>query len=254
MPIFRADNKLIYYAHVPKCGGSSVAEYLTGRLGRRGLYDSLHDSRDPATSWSRTSPQHIDRVSLSRLFPLAFFDAIFTIVRNPVARAVSAYHFQLEVEQKIAPGTTFLDWLKGVEATLAEDPFVYDNHVRPMNDVVPLPAVVFHMEHGLDALIPWLDAVLGRQDGEREIPRINERGVRGTQSERVRPGDRDLELIARIYAPDFDRFGYRINAIAPLKSAPTAAEVQAMARQRPQPASPLRQFGRRVGRKLRLRP
>jgi hypothetical protein len=94
MPIFKAGGKLVYYAHVPKCGGSAVGWYLTERFGPIAFEDRNHTRHDAKTQWSRTSPQHIDRVSLGRLFPEGFFDAAFTIVRHPVARLVSAYHFQ----------------------------------------------------------------------------------------------------------------------------------------------------------------
>ena len=103
MPIFRANDKLALYAHVPKCGGSAVSWYLTERFGLLAFHDNQFTRHDPRGVWSRTSPQHIDRVSLGRLFPEGFFDACFTIVRHPVDRIVSAYHFQLEVENCI-PG------------------------------------------------------------------------------------------------------------------------------------------------------
>ena len=164
MPIFRAGEKLVYYAHVPKCGGSAVGWYLDERFGPLAFTDRRHTAQPAAARWSRTSPQHIDRGSLARLFPQGFFDAVFTIVRHPVARIVSAYHFQLEVEASIPQDTGFSDWLADLEEQLEEDPFAFDNHVRPMSDIVPEGAQVFHMEHGLDALVGWFDDTPARLD------------------------------------------------------------------------------------------
>jgi len=65
MPIIKADNKLVLYAHVPKCGGSAVSWYLKERFGLIAFQDSHHTRHAAQTVWSRTSPQHIDRQSLA---------------------------------------------------------------------------------------------------------------------------------------------------------------------------------------------
>ena len=222
MPIFRANEKLVFYAHVPKCGGLAVSWYLAERFGRIAFQDRTHIKGGTDHRWSRTSPQHIDRENLARLFPDGFFDAMFTIVRHPVARLVSAFHFQLEVENRIPPGTLFSDWLEDIAERQDEDPFLFDNHVRPMDDLVPEGATVFFMEHGLDALVPWFDALTGTRDAPRAVPRINERGSYAKASgDRTRPTPRDLDRISQIYARDFDRFGYAPDRKMPDAPAPT---------------------------------
>lgn len=208
MPIIKADTRLVYYAHVPKCGGSSVNWYLRERFGALVFYDNAHTEQPPETRWSRTSPQHIDRASLARLFPDGFFDAIFTIVRHPVSRLTSAYHFQLDMERSIPVDTTFSDWLLDLEERAAEDPFVFDNHVRPMTEIVPEGAHVFHMEHGLDGLVPWFDALTGETSGPRAVPRFNEKGRNTGDTTKAAPTADDIALIADLYAADFLRFGY----------------------------------------------
>jgi hypothetical protein len=209
MPIFKASDKLIYYAHVPKCGGSAVAWYLKNRFGDIAFSDTQQTRHDPASLWSKTSPQHIDTQSLSRLFPDGFFDAVFTIVRHPVPRLISAYHFQLEVEKRISEQVQFSEWLEDITEMRRDDPFLYDNHVRPMAEIVPEGAKVFHMEHGLDGLILWCDQITGSKAEPRAIPQVNKRGeYSGSKTVRARPTPADLERIAEIYAEDFTRFGY----------------------------------------------
>lgn len=222
MPIVRADNKMIYYAHVPKCAGSAVEDYLAARFGPIAFRDTRHRLLAAERRWTRTSPQHVDRASLGRLFPPGFFDHVFTVVRHPVARLVSCWHFQLEVERAIASGITFSDWLLELEEIWAEQPFGFDNHTRPMVDLVPEGARIFHLEHGLDAIIPWLDSITGTAAGARAMPHSNERGAHGGSkaSAKVVPTAFDLTVIERLYAADFERFGYRIGDPAPLASAP----------------------------------
>lgn len=218
MPIIRAGSQLLYYAHVPKCGGSSIESYLAQRFGEIAFVDTRHTSQAPHKRWSRTSPQHIDLATLNRLFPESFFDHAFTVVRHPVGRLISAYHFQLEIEQSTPANVSFSFWLEGLASGLEEDPFLYDNHTRPMAELVPEGAQVFHLEHGIDAMVPWLDEALGNSDGPRAIGRVNERKSR--KSQKVEPSPTDLDLIAELYAADFDRFGYALDQKAPLAAAP----------------------------------
>lgn len=219
MPIIRAGAQLLYYAHVPKCGGSAIETYLEDRFGKIAFVDKHHHRVPLERRWSRTSPQHVSLQVLDRLFPQDFFDASFAVVRHPVARIVSAYHFQLEIEHSEPANISFPFWLERLADTMADDPFVYDNHTRPMAELVPQDAKVFHLEHGLDAMVPWLDNLLGSASGPRAIARVNARKGRGG-GQKVSPSKTDIDLIAELYAQDFERFGYVPDQKAPLHDAP----------------------------------
>lgn len=254
MPFFKAAGALVYYAHVPKCGGTAIAEYLRARFGPLAFHDNRHLRQPEAARWTRSSPQHIDAATLARLIPASFFAAAFTIVRHPVARAVSIYHFQQEVEHGIPPGMGFSDWLAGLDPNAANDPFRHDNHIRPMTDLVPAGAAVFHLEHGLDALIPWFDALTGTAEGPRAILPENVKGAHvKSQTARARPGPADLERIARLYAADFARFGYDPADSQPRAAAPALPAGFGAARDQALQAmtTPLARLRRRIARKLR---
>ena len=234
MPIFRCRAKLVYYAHVPKCAGSAVNRYLAQRFGAIAFQDERFLLRPSAERWSRTSAQHIDRQSLERLFPEGFFDAAFTIVRHPVPRIVSVYNFQREVERSIAPDMAFSQWLETLPAQVAVDPCVFDNHARPMDDIVPQGSEVFRLEDGMDGLIGWLDALAGAADGPRAIAPANQRSDRRPAgTEPVRPSADDLDVIESLYRRDFERFGYAIEAPRSMQDAPLgpAGERDARAQQ-----------------------
>ncbi|GGB06765.1 sulfotransferase family 2 domain-containing protein [Allosediminivita pacifica] len=253
MPFFKIDQRLVYYAHVPKCGGSSIAQYIRDRFGPLAFHESGFLSRPEAERWTKSSPQHVDAEVLERLIPLSFFDAVFTIVRHPVKRAVSTYHFQLELEQSILPGTSFSDWLSGLEERHARDTFAFDNHTRPMTEIVPEGATVFHMEHGLDSLVLWFDAVSGRAEGPRAILPENTRGdYVQVSGERVTPSEGDIAAIARIYAADFKRFGYVPDDFAPVAAAPQldAGFLKARDKALANAASPVGRLRRKVVRRL----
>lgn len=255
MPFFKTAGKLVYYAHVPKCGGSAVASYMRQRFGDIAFNDdSQYLSQPEARRWTRTSPQHVDAQTLERLIPLSFFDACFTIVRHPVARAISSYHFQAEVERQVAAGVSFSDWLATLPDLLAQQPFALDNHIRPMTQIVPEGAAVFHLEHGLDPLVAWFDALTGTTDAPRVIEERNRRGayVR-TAGKTAEPSAADLALIARLYAADFARFGYDPADRKPRHDAPQpgldfiTARDNALRRRN----APLAQLQQRIGRRIR---
>lgn len=221
VPFFRTHGRLIYFAHVPKCGGSAVTDYLQDRFGNVAFLDNRYMQRPEASRWTRTSPQHVDALTLDRYVPLGMFDAAFTVIRHPVPRLVSVYHFHKEVERSLPPGVGFSQWLEEIDATFGEEPFKLDNHVLPMSRIVPEGATVFHLEHGLDPLIIWLDLVAGRTDGPRAMLPENRRGdhVRVTAA-KAEPTEADLARIARLYAEDFARFGYAIGSLQPLAAPP----------------------------------
>lgn len=258
MPFFRAPGptqaQLVYYAHVPKCGGSSIASYLKERFGALAFHDNQYLTPPESQRWTKSSPQHVDRHTLERLVPIEFFDHIFAIVRHPMARAISTYHFQLELERSIPESTSFGDWLKSLREGLEETPFRYDNHTRPMTEIVPEGATMFYLEHGLDGLIPWFDQLTGNQDGPRAILPENKRGdhVKGVSKARITPSDGDLALLAEIYKADFDRFDYVIDQKQPTSEAPKIDPAFLVERDRALKAAqaPVAKLRRKIKRRL----
>ena len=93
MPIIRIEGKLVYFAHVPKCAGTSVEEYAIARFGPIALQDRRFFQRDPESRWTRTSAQHVTATEFERLIPRDYIADAFTVVRHPVARLVSAFKF-----------------------------------------------------------------------------------------------------------------------------------------------------------------
>lgn len=172
MPIARVGGKLIYYAHVPKCAGSSVEDYLAARFGPLAFLDRRHFTRPARGRWSQTSPQHIDTASLDILFPPDFFDAAFGVVRHPAGRLVSAFRYQ-KARRRLGMRASLDDWLTLHSRKSAHHPFLFDSHFRPMVDFVPETARVFKLEEGTAAIVQWLDQVAGDTEGPRDLPKAN---------------------------------------------------------------------------------
>jgi hypothetical protein len=225
MPIFRIGDKLHYYAHVPKCGGSSVETYLKKRFGNLAFLNTRYLDLPEAARWTRSSPQHVMLADFHRLVPADWIASSFAVVRHPVKRLISAFQFQVEVEGTVAAlwsiDEFFDDWMKRADA----EPFLYDNHLRPQSGIVPEGAAIFRLEEGMKPLVAHLDSLAGNSDGPREIPRENVRkkGI-GPDSERMRPSPETLTRIAAYYAEDFRRFGYSLDDSASPAAQPAATK------------------------------
>ncbi|TCK99834.1 sulfotransferase family protein [Shimia isoporae] len=216
MPIARISGKLIYFAHVPKCAGTSVERYLVRRFGKLAFHDTKFGGRPNRLRWTKSSPQHVPLNALNSLFPNDFFDASFAVVRHPIDRLASAFLFQREIEGQIPDNTTFGSWLEDAASERNRRPFAFDNHVRAAVDFIPENADVFRLEDGLEDVVFWLDRQAKCADGPREIGSENVLKTRLIWEERepveFALSSDERELVYSLYEEDFVRFGYERDA------------------------------------------
>ncbi|MFZ1727056.1 MAG: sulfotransferase family 2 domain-containing protein [Albidovulum sp.] len=209
MPIFRVNNQLHYYAHVPKCGGSSVEAYLRARFGPLGFLNTRYLDLPEAQRWTRSSPQHLPIADFHRLIPVDWVASSFAVVRHPVKRLVSAFQYQVEVEGTVAALWSIDEWFDDWLKIAADDPFRYDNHLRPQSEIVPERATIFRLEDGLKPIVAHLDTLAGDSKGARDIAPENVRKkALSPDAERLKPSPETLARVADYYARDFARFGY----------------------------------------------
>ncbi len=213
MPIVQIDHKLVYFAHVPRCAGSSVENYLHGRFGTLGFLDRGYLQTPPDQLWNKSSPQHVTLAALDRLMPPEFFAARFAVVRHPALRLRSVFLYQRDIEETLSAELDFSAWLRKLPSQRQQDPFLFDNHLRPISDFVPQDARIFRLEEGLEPLVRWLDKQAGGSS-PRRLEHINSHSARIKTLEKTPRGAfpeftaRDLAFIRGMDAPDFDRFGY----------------------------------------------
>lgn len=220
MPLVRIGPKLVYFAHIPKCAGTAIEDYLQDRFGKLAFVDRRYKKLQ--TPWTRSSPQHVTWKDLRRLFPPGFFNGSFAVVRHPVTRLRSVFHWQRDWEGTIPADTTFEAFVDRVAQMRRGASYDHDNHLRPMHQFIGLNTQVFRLEDGLAPVVDWLDKLAGSPDGAREIPRRNETVHRvEDRGHRYAPApvsDATHARIATLYADDFARFGYD-PGVNPLKEA-----------------------------------
>jgi len=211
MPIIRSASELVYFVHIPKCAGVSVQTYLkTVSDGRIAFLDNSYGKIDPARRWSKTSPQHIDGYSLSRLFPDSFFDSIFTIVRDPVARFESAFNFNKYVQKSIQPSMTINDFVTRIDAQSVNTLGFHDGHFMPAYRFMypGRNTTVFKLENGLDGVKRHIDLFLFGRPLDVEIPHLNARKSHAETVDEAPLSLTSIEKLYALYAKDYEAFGY----------------------------------------------
>ncbi len=215
MPIIKINNKIIYYAHVPKCAGTSVEEYLFRNSDSVSFLDRDFFA-EGYIPWSTSSPQHIDGASLGRLFPdAAFFDDYFTVVRNPVKRFISAFKFNKYIARKRE--LRKLDINKFVSEFLNADTVVrgfLDNHFLPSCEfLIPERKFsVFRMEEGLVKFKDWFD--LKNFDNRlRDSVGFEQKHTFDEDAEKETLSEKSLSKIFEFYHCDFETFKYTRDGI-----------------------------------------
>ena len=211
MPSLTLPDRLIWFAHCPKAGGTSIEQIMVAHWGE--AVGHLHWGWD---LWWRkggwrvadppNSPQHLVWADAEAQLPHAP-DIVFALVRDPVTRIASEYRWQRQKRRGTCIGKAlaylpFSLWLRVMLAVAARNPHAFDNHFRPQSDFIPECARVFRLEDGLDKVVQWLSESAGAPLEAIPIPKaIATRAV-------TKPRAGDYARIAHAYGADTARFGY----------------------------------------------
>ena len=202
MPIFLAGEKLVYFAHVPKCGGTSVE----GSIQRCGVRIAMKDAQfwSRPNKWYKTSPQHIQLKHLKKIFPDDFFHISFAVVRNPASRFLSAFN-HAQIAGRIAIDEEPLNFTRKIKKQkdyLAKE---HDNHFVPSCHIVPQDAKVFRLEEGMDSLRAWLTTTFPGQFSGIKFQHNNKKPYIQNVSETPEL----LTILRDIYKEDYEAY-YKI--------------------------------------------
>ena len=209
MPIIKVNSVLLYFSHIPKCGGSSVENFLAQFSDSIVFLDSNFLTHK--NTWSASSPQHIDGLSLNRLFKdKSFFDFYFAIVRDPISRFKSSFMFQKHIENKIHKDVSInehISLIKNEKISL----FGYcDNHFLPMVYFL-MPNTeykVFKIEEGLENFKKWFEVNIYKQNINLEIPKLNSSSKEIKQMEDYNLNEESINSLKIIYKEDYETFKY----------------------------------------------
>lgn len=211
MPSLTLSDRLIWFAHCPKAGGTSIEQAMVATWGP--AVGHLHWGWDlwwRRGGWRRAdppnSPQHLIWDDARRVLPRAP-DIVFAVVRDPVTRMASEHRWQRRGRRATRAGRAvaalpFSLWLRIMLRAARTNPHVFDNHFRPQAEFVPETATVFRLEDGLNPVLGWISDVTGEAGLAAHAPHAIPTG----QGAPVR--SEDAALIGRVFAGDYARFGY----------------------------------------------
>jgi len=211
MPIFRSDNKLSLFSHIPKCAGSSIESYCLNNGVKHGFINYHFTATPEAQRWNKTSPQHIDGKSLSRIFPNDFFDHYFAVVRDPFPRLVSAFKFQKNREKRIENHRSLSDFVKTDLQENALKIGFCDNHFLPQTKFF-FPNQnykIFKFEHGFKNLKKYIDTTIIEKEIDAEIPHKNKsKSETHLKDQQLLLDNEAKEIFLDIYAEDYKKLKY----------------------------------------------
>lgn len=124
MPI--SHSKQCIFVHIPKNAGTTI-ERCMGMQNSESLYSTRKNKK------YKVCPQHLYAAEILELMPNASEYFWFTIVRNPLDRLVSEYHYIKSTKcaaSKFA-SLDFSNFVNCLHLPAAERAFIFDRHLEP---------------------------------------------------------------------------------------------------------------------------
>lgn len=187
MPLARVGGKILFFAHIPKTGGTSIETYLASK----GVL-AFHAKRK--VMWAKTTPQHMHADVHVKFIPDGFADHAFTVMRDPKDRFVSEF---LHQKRNSRPNEKFNVWARRMIEERGQSPAAYDNHIRPQVDFLRPGMKVFLFEAGFEPVYDWIDEVTGTPPAARDV------WMKKAEAEKPALNDQMIALIERAYAKDY---------------------------------------------------
>ncbi len=210
MPILVKNGKSCLFIHIPKAGGSSF-EAVAKKLGWTELI-SVRGFNSEEIKFLKSSPQHFHAEILDEILNYERLDKSMVLCREPFSRLKSEYYWQLAQGLHLSSPTV---WLKESFDILENNPYVFDNHLRPQVEFMPrgVNVEIFRLEDG--GIKKALLCLMGEEAGWRNrfrnsyVDFLMRHEKKSKKNEEIEKEFLGLKgLIVERYAADYEFFGY----------------------------------------------
>ncbi len=206
VPVLTKAQQSVLFVHVPKAAGSTL-ERMFVRSGWKMTLRETRKTNPRLMRLRRCSPQHYHAALLQELFDVDRFDAVFTVVREPVSRFRSEYLMRNHTDPRTDAASVDV-WADTVLSQRETDPYVLDNHLRPQHEFVLPGSQVYRLEDGLEGAVAELNERFELGLNVRIPTALSSVRRAGVSSSALEVSDRLLATLRDVYAEDFTRFGY----------------------------------------------
>ena len=191
--------------HIPKTGGTALNHFFK----LMGFAEHFGTENHSIRSTMRCPPQHYHYDILDQILNISSFDFCFAVVRNPIERCWSDYHWAKKNTALSETNLLFDDWVQLVLEKYKENPFYLANHIRPQSDFVgPYIKKIFKFEDGLESALEQIFKSLGYESNNKlEIPKIN---VSEYSSDLI-CSSKTISLVQEFYFNDYINFNYKLS-------------------------------------------
>lgn len=224
MPVYEKENQRVLYAHIPKCGGSSMEWFLH----RICLYNpSHHDGKGGVNNQHAVAKKHST---------WGDFTYKFTIVRHPLERLISELNWKSNMGWELAWDKSSLPpselctekFISRLFSATKKNPAVrgsgitvLDNHIRPQCDFISDDMEIFKYdptghEHIMEQWkekgpITWPEKTWHGKVIEPKMPwaKLSQRKDNNRVTLKLMlDNPQSIKLIEDFYGCDYDKFGY----------------------------------------------
>jgi hypothetical protein len=229
VPIFKRNDKIGFYAHIPKTGGSSVTKFLkefgcfvfldgqnisqiknfSGIVKYNNFLKSIHRG-------SPCTPQHIHNYFYNHVMDMSKVDFTFSVVRHPEERIISEFYWSnctFTTDSKDASGLTKYDkskwvktndfslWLKNSYECYHKDNYVWDNHLRKQSDFIWHDMKLFKFED-INEVPNYINEKMGAPYSEIKMPYTN----KSRNKTEINIEKEDKKILEEWYKDDYDLY------------------------------------------------
>lgn len=186
------------FIHIPKCGGTTVAEVMQANQWHISFHDEgLDNSLNP---FCKCPPQHLEFRQLSQIFDVdKLHGRIVTIVRHPTERIISAYKWRVMYQGLTVEVNR---WICDAIDAWHKRHYVFDNHITPQHYYVGKGVRFFKLENGLNRFFSFISS-----EFKEEIV-YNDVNLMSTKDIDVQLTAETKVRINEFYARDFEIFKY----------------------------------------------